>query len=102
MLRGKRTSTEVSFGLAAGSWLQLQLGESVHPLMCDRELRGYNFANFRHSLALPQMVGQWSLTTLRDKLVKIGAKVIAHARCTVFQMGRGSDAAGVLDRIDRM
>ena len=29
---------------------------------------------------------RWSLTTLREKVVKIGAKVIAHARSTVFQM----------------
>jgi hypothetical protein len=55
-----------------------------------------------HAAGLPQMVGQWSLTTLRNKLVKIGAKVIAHARCTVFRMGRGGDAAGILDRIDRL
>jgi hypothetical protein len=26
------------------------------------------------------------LTTLREKVVKIGAKVISHARYTVFQM----------------
>jgi hypothetical protein len=46
----------------------------------------YNLANFLRTLALPQMVEQWLLTTLRDKLVKIGAKVVAHARYTVFQM----------------
>jgi hypothetical protein len=28
----------------------------------------------------------WSLTTIREKLVKIGAKVITHARYAVFQM----------------
>ena len=27
-----------------------------------------------------------SLTTLREKLIKIGAKVVAHARYVVFQM----------------
>lgn len=42
----------------------------------------------------------WSLTTIREKVVKIGAKVIAHARCAVFQMAevalfcRQSGAAG--------
>jgi hypothetical protein len=29
---------------------------------------------------------RWSLTSLREKVVKIGAKVIAHARYTIFQM----------------
>ena len=28
----------------------------------------------------------WSLTTIREKVVKIGAKVIVHARYAVFQM----------------
>ena len=28
----------------------------------------------------------WSLTTLREKLIKIGAKVVAHSRYVIFQM----------------
>src|SRR4051794_41922172 len=43
-------------------------------------------ANFFRTLVLPDEVERWSLTTLREKVVKIGAKVIAHARYTVFQM----------------
>jgi len=39
----------------------------------------YNLANFMQTLALPEAVQQWSLTSLREKLVKIGAKVVAHA-----------------------
>jgi hypothetical protein len=46
----------------------------------------YNLANFFRTLVLPDEVEQWSLTTLREKVVKIGAKVISHARYTVFQM----------------
>ena len=46
----------------------------------------YNFANFMRTLALPEAVAQWSLTSLREKLIKIGAKVVRHARYTVFQM----------------
>ena len=38
------------------------------------------------TLALPQEVKQWSLTTLRDKLVKIGAKVVRHGRYVTFQL----------------
>jgi hypothetical protein len=37
-------------------------------------------------LALPGEVERWSLTSLREKVVKIGAKVIAHGRYTIFQM----------------
>jgi hypothetical protein len=32
------------------------------------------------SLALPNEVEQWSLTTLREKLVKIGARIVRHGR----------------------
>jgi len=32
-------------------------------------------------------VKPWSLTTLREKLIKIGAKVVAHSRYVVFQTG---------------
>jgi Transposase DDE domain group 1 len=46
----------------------------------------YNLANFFRTLVLPDEVERWSLTTLREKVVKIGAKVITHARYTVFQM----------------
>ena len=46
----------------------------------------YNLANFMRTLALPEAVAQWSLTSLREKLVKIGARVVRHARYAVFRM----------------
>ena len=46
----------------------------------------YNLANFLRTLALPDEIERWSLTSLREKVVKIGARVVAHARYSVFQM----------------
>src|SRR5215472_14829401 len=46
----------------------------------------YNLANFLRTLALPEAVKHWSLTTLRQRLVKIGAKVVCHSRSVIFQM----------------
>ena len=46
----------------------------------------YNLANFLRRLALPPAVRHWSLTTLREKLVKIGAKVVRHAKYVTFQL----------------
>ncbi len=46
----------------------------------------YNLANFMRTLALPKEVEHWSLTTIREKLVKIGAKVVAHGRYVKFQI----------------
>ena len=46
----------------------------------------YNLANFMRTLALPEEVEHWSLTTLREKLVKIGARIVRHGRYVVFQL----------------
>ncbi len=46
----------------------------------------YNLGNFMRTLALPKGVEHWSLTTLREKLVKIGAKVVSRSRYVTFQM----------------
>jgi hypothetical protein len=46
----------------------------------------YNLANFRRTLALPKEVAEWSLTRLREKVVTIGAQVVAHGRSLGFQM----------------
>ena len=46
----------------------------------------YNLGNFLRRLVLPKGVKHWSLTTLREKLIKIGAKVVSHARYITFQM----------------
>jgi len=46
----------------------------------------YNLANFMRTLALPKDVAHWSLTTLREKLLKIGAKVVRHGRYVNFQL----------------
>ena len=46
----------------------------------------YNLANSLRTLALPGAVKQWLLTTLRDWLVKIGARTGRHGRSITFQM----------------
>lgn len=46
----------------------------------------YNLENFLRSLALPDGVKHWLLTTPQDRLVKIGAKTIRHDRPIAFQM----------------
>ncbi len=46
----------------------------------------YNLGNFMRTLAMPEAAEPWSLTSLREKLIKIGAKVVSHGRYVVFQM----------------
>jgi hypothetical protein len=64
----------------------------------------YNLANFMRTLALPEEVEHWSLTTLREKLVKIGARIVRHGRYVVFQLAEvalpRSLFASILRRIE--
>jgi hypothetical protein len=57
------------------------------------------------SLVLPNKVAQWLLTTLREKLVKIGARIVHHARYLVFQLAEVAVPrtlfAAIFRRIDR-
>jgi len=65
----------------------------------------YNLGNFLRRLALPRSVKHWSLTTLREKLIKIGAKVVRHSGYVIFQMAEVAVPrelfAAILERIQR-
>ncbi len=58
------------------------------------------------TLALPELVGHWSLTTLCENLVKIGAKVVRNGRYVTFQLAEVSVSCAlfvdILDRFDRL
>ncbi len=66
----------------------------------------YNLANFVRQLALPKPIRHWSLTTLREKLVKIGAKVVSHSKYVIFQLAEVAVPrtlfAAILTRIGRL
>lgn len=78
----------------------------------DNEVRlqlfalAYNLGNFLRRLALPKPVKHWSLTTLREKLIKIGAKVVEHARYITFQLAEVAVPrelfAAILGRIGKL
>ena len=66
----------------------------------------YNLGDFLRRLALPRKFSHWSLTTLREKLVKIGAKVVKHSRYVIFQMAEVAVPQelfqAILERIGRL
>jgi hypothetical protein len=66
----------------------------------------YNLGNFLRSLALPGQVAHWSLTTLREKLVKTGARIVRHGRYLVFQLAEVAVPralfAAIFGRIERL
>jgi len=55
--------------------VQLQLSAWAH-----------NMGDFLRQAVRPRAVRHWTLTTSREKLIKIGAKVVCHARQVIFQM----------------
>ncbi len=63
-------------------------------------------SSHKRTLALPKEAEHWSLTTLREKLVKIGAKVVRHGRYVTFQLAEVAIPrdlfADILRRIDRL
>jgi len=66
----------------------------------------YDLVNVMYTLALPKAVEHWSLMTLREKLVKIGTKIVRHGRYVTFQMAEVAVPrdlfAHILHRIDRL
>ncbi len=50
----------------------------------------YNLGNFLRTLATPEPIKDWTLTTLKEKLIKIGAKVVGHARYVALQMAEAA------------
>ena len=55
-------------------------------------------------MALSDAVRHWSMTTLRDRLIKIGGKIVRHGRYVTFQMAEVAIPRGlfadILRRID--
>ena len=66
----------------------------------------YNLANFLRQLVLPKPIQSWTLTTLREKLIKIGAKVVSHSNYVIFQLAEVAVprklVARILERIARL
>ncbi len=59
----------------------------VEPIISCRQTNGaFAHGQKMRAVALPKEVEHWSLTTIREKLVKIGAKVVNHGRYVTFQL----------------
>ena len=50
----------------------------------------YNLANFLRTLATPEEIERWSLTSLHERLIKTGARLVRHGRYAAFQMAEAS------------
>ena len=91
-------------GKYALSWTRLSCSRlSSNQVRLALFVLAYNIGNFLRRFALPGEVSHWSLRSVQLKLIKIGARIINHARRTVVQMAEvavpGELFAKVLDRI---
>ncbi len=74
-------------GKNAVTWTRLSCHRfAANAVRLQLDALAHNLANFLRTLALPDEVKQWSMTTLRDGLVKIGARIVRHGRSIAFQM----------------
>jgi hypothetical protein len=74
-------------GKAAIRWTRLSCHSfASNAVRLQLHALAYNLGNFLRTLATPKLVKDWSLTSLKEKLIKIAAKVISHSRYVAFQM----------------
>ena len=89
--KGATNWTRLSCRSFAASAVRLQL----HAL-------AYNLGNFLRTLATPEPIKEWTLTTLKEKLIKIGAKVVSYGRYVAFLMAEVAIPRRVFADILRM
>ena len=74
-------------GKGAVKWTRLSCRSfAANGVRLQLHALAYNLGNFLRTLATPEPIQDWSLTSLKEKLIKIGAKVVSHGRYVVFQM----------------
>jgi hypothetical protein len=75
-----------NFSYQAGSWTKPRRVFAANAVRLQLHALAYNLGNFLRTLATPEPIKDWSLTSLKEKLIKIGAKVVSHGRYVIFQI----------------
>jgi hypothetical protein len=74
-------------GKGAIKWTRLSCRTFVaNAVRLQLHALAYNLGNFLRTLATPEPIKDWSLTSLSEKLIKIGARLVSHGRYVAFQM----------------
>ena len=85
----KRGTAEqwIKEGKGAIKWTRLSCRTfAANAVRLQLHALAYNLGNFLRTLATPEAIRDWSLTSLKEKLIKVGAKVISHGRYVDFEM----------------
>jgi len=73
-------------GKGAIKWTGCHVGHSPPTRFVYSFMRWPTIRQFLRTLATPEPIKEWSLTSLKEKLIKIGAKIVSHGRYVAFQM----------------
>ena len=65
---------------------RLDHGNGLRPWIPKQRLEFHLCATESHPLTWTSPCEEWSLTSLKEKLIKIGAKIVSHGRYVAFQM----------------
>ena len=105
---GRGTAEQwIKEGKYALNWTRL----SCHKFVANQVrlwlfILAYNLGNFFRRLALPEAIKSWSLTSIQTRLIKIGGRLVRHARRLVFQLAEVMVTRemfdGMLERIGRL
>jgi hypothetical protein len=101
---GRGTAEQwIKEGKNAAKWTRLSCCSfAANAVRLQLHALAYNLVNFLRTLALPDGIEKWSLTSLREKLVKIGAKLVIHGRYMTFQMAEVAVPRELFRRILQM
>ena len=90
-------------GKGAIKWTRLSCRSfAANAVRLQLHALAYNLGNFLRTLATPEPIKDWSLTSLKEKLIKLGAKVISHGRYVAFQMAEVAIPKNLLADILRL
>jgi hypothetical protein len=88
--RGK-AEQHIKEGTYALKWTRLScMRIKANAIRLQLHALAYNRANLPRPLATPHAVATWSLTSLRERLIKTGARLVHHARYAVFQFAEAA------------
>jgi len=77
----------INEGKGAIKWTRLSCRSfAANAVRLQLHVLAYNLGNLMRTLAMHKTAEPWSLTSLKEKLIKIGAKVVNHGREVTFQM----------------
>ena len=105
---GRGTAEQwIKEGKYALNWTRLSCHRFVaNQVRLQLFVLAYNLGNFLRRLGLPTAIKDWSLRSLQVKLIKIGGRIVRHARRVVFQLAEVTMPrqlfAAILERITRL